>query len=78
VSFKPEVITVSDPGHWVGNALRFATQPEAEASARDLAARWTAVVDWRVVGSTDAVNYRWVDGHLDPLVPPHPTKDASK
>jgi hypothetical protein len=62
MSFKPEVIADSS-GKWCGNALRFATRGEAEANARDLAMRWTLVVDWRATESTDPVNYRW-----DPVV----------
>lgn len=58
MSFKPEVIADSS-GTWCGNALRFATKPEAEAYALDLAMRWTLVRDTRVVESTDVVNYRW-------------------
>lgn len=41
---------------WTGNELRFATRREAEDYARDLAGRWTAVQDWRVVESPDAPN----------------------
>ena len=42
-----------------GNALRFATYAEAEASARDLASRWLLVREWRVSPSDDPPNYRW-------------------
>jgi hypothetical protein len=31
--------------------------------------RWTAVRDTRVVESTDTVNYRYVDGRLESVVP---------
>jgi len=57
-SYKPEVIADSS-GKWCGNALRFATREEALASVNDLAWRWTAVRDTRVVESPDPVNYRW-------------------
>lgn len=63
MSWKPEVIA-DNSGEWVGNALRFATKEEAEANARDLAWRWLAVRDHRVVESDDPVNYAWVDGRL--------------
>jgi len=63
MSFKPEVSTGSDPKFY-GNALRFATREEAEASAFDLAMRWLAVREWRVVESDDPVNYAIVDGRL--------------
>lgn len=60
-SWKPEVQTGSDP-KWYGNALRFATKAEAEASANDLAGRWMLVQDWRAVESDDPVNYKWIAG----------------
>jgi hypothetical protein len=34
---------------WSGNALIFASELEAFAYARDLAARWTVVGDYRIV-----------------------------
>lgn len=64
MSWKPEVIADSG-GKWAGNALRFATKAEAEANVVNLALRWRAVHDWRVVESEDPVNYRWVDGALE-------------
>jgi hypothetical protein len=63
MSWKPEVIADSS-GKWCGNALRFATQEEAEASAANLAMRWTLVRDYRAVECDDPVNYRLVDGRL--------------
>lgn len=57
-SFKAEVIA-DNSGKFCGNGLRFATQEEAEAYAKDLAWRWTLVREWRVVDSGDPVNYRW-------------------
>jgi hypothetical protein len=64
VSYAPEVIADSS-GKWCGNALRFATYVEALASARDLSMRWTAVREWRAIGSNDPVNYRLVDGVME-------------
>ena len=58
-SWAPEVVADSS-GKWVGNALRFATKAEAEGNVADLAWRWTAVIDTRVVETDDPVNYRWV------------------
>ena len=55
MSFKAEVIADST-GTFCGNGLRFATKAEAEVYAIDLALRWTAVRDWRVVECTDPVN----------------------
>lgn len=46
--YKIEVIADSS-GQWAGNAMRYATQEEAEAAARDLASRWVLVREWRVV-----------------------------
>lgn len=57
-SYAPEVIADSS-GKWCGNMLRFATREEAEASARNLAARWTLVRDWRAAPSDDPPGYRW-------------------
>jgi hypothetical protein len=42
--------------------VRFATPEEAEASARNLAARWFLVDDIRVDESDDEVNYAWDNG----------------
>ena len=55
MSWKPEVIADST-GQWVPNGLAFATKAEAEAWARDLAWRWTAVRDYRAVESDQPVN----------------------
>ena len=63
MSWKPEVIC-DGTGKWYGNALRFATRQEAEENVRDLAARWFAVRDKRVVECDDAVNYRYENGKL--------------
>jgi len=57
-SFKVEVIADSS-GKWVGNLLRFSTEEDAKTYARDLAQRWTAVLDHRVVPSEDKPQHRW-------------------
>jgi hypothetical protein len=59
-SFKVEVTTAGDKGVYSSNAVRFATKGEAESYGTDLAWRWTAVQDWRVVESEDEVTQRWV------------------
>lgn len=64
MSFKPEVIADST-GNWTGNALRFATREEAEANVGNLASRWFAVRDTRVVESDEPVNYTYKDGTLE-------------
>ena len=62
MSFKPEVI-VDSSGKWCGTPPRFATtREEAEANVRDLANRWFAVTDTRVVESDDPINYSWRNG----------------
>jgi hypothetical protein len=53
-SFKAEVIADSS-GQWVSNQLRFATKKQAEDYAADLAYRWTAVRETRVVECDDPV-----------------------
>jgi hypothetical protein len=64
MSFKPEVVADSS-GRFAANNLAFATRAEAETSARDLAARWTLVTDWRAVESDQPVNARIVEGRLE-------------
>lgn len=54
MSYKVEVQADSS-GEWTGNGLRFATEREANAYGHDLAYRWTAVREFRVVESTDPV-----------------------
>jgi hypothetical protein len=66
MSFKPEVIA-DNTGKWAGNALRFATEAEARANVADLARRWTAVREWRVVESGDPVSHAYVEGRTLPL-----------
>ncbi len=68
MSFKPE-IQADATGEWYGNALRFATRAEAEAQVADLMMRWTAFRDTRVIECHDPVNYRYVGGRLESVVP---------
>jgi len=63
MSHAVEVIA-DDSGEWAGNAMRFATEAEAQRYADDLSARWFAVRQTRVVPSEDPVNYRIADGVL--------------
>ncbi len=46
--YAVEVIADSS-GAFCGNALRFPDVQSAEAYAKDLYSRWTAVKEWRVV-----------------------------
>ena len=68
-SYAPEVIA-DGSGKWCGNALRFATREEAELNVIELSYRWFAVSKTRVVESDDPVNYRWIDGKLEPIEEP--------
>jgi hypothetical protein len=54
-NFKVEVIADSS-GEWCSNGCRYATEEEAKSAGSRLAWRWTAVREWRVVPSEDAVN----------------------
>lgn len=56
MSWKPEVLV---DGDWCSNSLRFETQAEAEAYAKDLFNRWLLCKDHRAVEDTDPVNYVW-------------------
>jgi hypothetical protein len=58
MSWKPEVIADSS-GKWCGNSLRFATKQEAEENVSDLASRWYAVSETRVIESNEPVNYTY-------------------
>ena len=59
MSWKPEVIADAS-GKWAGNGLRFATFEDAHAYVLDLALRWTAVREVRVIESDDPVDEgRW-------------------
>ncbi len=73
MSYKTEVIADSS-GKWVGNSCRFRTHPEAEAYVSDLAYRWTAVRETRVVKCDDEVNYEWKAGKAHPLITGEPVK----
>lgn len=68
VSYKPEVIADSS-GKWTSNAVRFASETEAQIYVVDLSMRWTSVRDTRVVESDDPVTYELVDGHARPIKP---------
>jgi len=60
-SYRP---MVKVQGEWAGNALRFATEAEAQANAMNLMGRWFLVEDVAVEPSDDPVNYAWIDGKL--------------
>jgi hypothetical protein len=58
MSWKVEVV-MDDSGEWECDSLRFASQQEAVAYARDLEFRCSALRDKRVMESRDPVNHRW-------------------
>ena len=58
MSWKVEVV-MDDSGEWECDSLRFATQQEAVAYARDLEFRCSALRDKRVMESRDPVNQGW-------------------
>jgi hypothetical protein len=58
VSYVPEIVAYGEPGYWSPSGLRFGTREEAEAYVRNLARRWTLVIDTRVVESEEAPNYQ--------------------
>lgn len=58
MSFVPEVIA-DGSGTWNRNALRFATEKEAQGWVDNLRRNWTLVIDTRVVETDDPVNYRF-------------------
>jgi hypothetical protein len=63
MSWCAEVIA-DNSGKWVGNQIRLPDKEQAYAYAKDLSWRWTLVRDYRVVESTEPVNYHFVDGKL--------------
>jgi hypothetical protein len=63
VSWRPE-FTAAVPEVWVNNGLRFSTQEEAEANVLDLAIRYSAVQDWRVVECDERANFRYCGAGL--------------
>ena len=70
-SWAPQFLLGSETaGSWAGNAQRFATREEAEGSARQRFAHWTAPTDWRAVPTSDPVNYRHTEDGSDVNVEP--------
>jgi hypothetical protein len=70
MSFKTE-IKVS--GEFYPNAVVFATTEEATAYGKHKFSTWMMAEGYRVVESTDVVNYQWTGGALGP-VPAVPTE----
>lgn len=68
MSFAGEVIA-DNSGTWAGNSLRFATREEAAQYVGDLANRWLAVRETRVVETADPVTDQIVDNVLSKVAP---------
>lgn len=69
MSYQPMMEFSNQPP--VGNALRFATEEEAMASAENLFSRWTVPTGYHAKQSDDPVNYRWdADQGLVPFTVP--------
>lgn len=62
-SWKPAVKVIGESG-WSYNGLRFATEAEALANARDLMSRWMLVEEAQAHPSDDPVNYSYTTGKL--------------
>jgi hypothetical protein len=63
MSFK-SMVSTDNSGKFYGNALAFATHEEALANARDLAGRWTLVLDFKAVESDKPVTHTYAGGVL--------------
>lgn len=57
-SWKTEVCV---DGKWATNALRFASQAEAEKAGRELLSRWWVPTDSRAAEADEPVNYVFDD-----------------
>lgn len=57
-NYKPAFILAGESKPSV-NALVFATHEEAQCNARDKFALWTMPIDYTVIETEDAVNYRY-------------------
>jgi hypothetical protein len=67
MSYAPEVI-IDPTGAWtMPGTFRFRSKAEAEAYVRDLAYRWTAVREGRVVYSNDPPTHTMIGGNLRSL-----------
>ena len=67
-SWKP-VVQTDDTGRWYDNALRFPTQQEAQASARDLSHRWLLVKAHSAMPDEAQPNYTYLEGRLQGIKP---------
>jgi hypothetical protein len=68
MSWKPEFKVYGDEKFYQ-NGVAFATKEEAEGNAKNKFSAWTMAEQWRVVESTEPVNYAWIDNKLVPVTP---------
>lgn len=61
-NWKPAVRTDPNDPKFYTNALVFATQEEAQASAEDLMSRWLLVIECKTIETDDPVTCTRVDG----------------
>lgn len=59
MSFKYEVQVHGEGDKWHTNGVAFATFAEADNAGYNKMFNWMMCTDYRVVESTDPVNYRW-------------------
>jgi len=65
-SYRPMVRDYGST-RFASNALRFASETEAQLYLTDLSMRWTAVAETRVDPCDDLPNYEWVDDRARPI-----------
>ena len=60
VSYRVDVKARGESG-WTANGQRFGSAEEADKAAKELRSRWTGFEDYRVIPTSDAINYRFDD-----------------
>ena len=65
MSWKPAIKTSGGDFHLNGQA--FETKEEAEAMAKDIFGKWMLATDYKAVESDEPVNYRIINGALEPI-----------
>ena len=65
MSWKPAIKTSGGDFHLNGQA--FETKEEAEAMAKDIFGKWMLATDYKAVESDETVNYRIINGALEPI-----------
>ena len=57
MKWKTEVQVIGEEGKWHGNGKEFGAVKDAIAYAKDLCARWTQTICWRVVSVESVARY---------------------